>query len=98
MIPQPSLSEDESVVLSIAAEGASMMAIGRWEKPVKRLTTLGYLRAADKFNYFITDAGRQRWSREEAQELDDIVEWNNQLVEKRRKEADDAAIDAERLQ
>ena len=46
----------------------------------------------------VAAAGRQRWAREEAQELDDIVEWNNQLVEKRRKEADDAAIDAERLQ
>jgi hypothetical protein len=96
--PRPALSEDELTVLSIGAEGASMMALGRWEKPVKRLATLGYFRAADQFNYFITSAGSARWAEEEAGEVQALIDWNNSLVEKRQKEADDAAGDATSLQ
>lgn len=100
MSGNPSLSEDEEVVLSLAAEGESMMAMGRWEKPVLRLAELGYLRAADKFNYFVTDAGKRRWKVLESAELDAIVDWNNQIFEKRQRtiEADDASSDAAGLQ
>ena len=45
-------------VLMIAASGASMIPIGRWEKPVKGLARRGVLRAEDAVNYVITDAGR----------------------------------------
>lgn len=53
------LSNDEYTVLMIAAEGHSMMPVGRWEEPVKRLVQLGYLWAQDKFNCTITEKGRE---------------------------------------
>lgn len=53
------LSDDEYVVLAIAAEGQSMMQVGRWQRPTEHLVELGYLVANDKFNCFITPAGRQ---------------------------------------
>lgn len=54
------LSNDEVAVLSIAAYGQSMIAIGRWEEPTKSLVRRGFLRDAtgDLFNCYITDAGR----------------------------------------
>lgn len=52
------LSDDEFTVLLIAAEGESMMPLGRWEQPVERLVELGYLERADKFNNYITPAGK----------------------------------------
>jgi hypothetical protein len=94
----PELSEDELLILSLAAEGESMMALGRWEKPVERLVAFGYLRAADQFNHFITTTGKARWVAEEAAEMQVIVEWNNELFVKRQEEQDDAGPDAERLQ
>lgn len=53
------LSQDELTVLLIAAEGESMMPIGRWEAPVESLVHKGYLRRVDRFNNYITDAGRK---------------------------------------
>src|SRR5690349_11032406 len=53
-----SLTEDEFTVLAIAAEGESMMPLGRWEQPVERLVELGYLERTDKFNNYITATGR----------------------------------------
>jgi len=94
----PALNEDELVILSLAAEGESLMALGRWEKPVERLLALGYLRAADKFNYFITPTGKARWKAEEADEVQAIIDWNNALVEKRQEEQDDASPDATSIQ
>lgn len=52
------LTDDERTVLMIAAEGESMMAIARWEKPVESLIQKGLMRRGDKFNNFITQAGR----------------------------------------
>ena len=52
------LSDDEFTVLSIAAEGAPMMPIGRWGKPVEHLVELGFLEQVDKFNNYITPAGK----------------------------------------
>jgi hypothetical protein len=53
------LTDDERTVLMICAKGESLAAIGRWEQPVDRLVDLGYLSRNDKFNNFITDAGRK---------------------------------------
>jgi len=52
------LTDDEFTVLAIASEGAPMLPIGRWEKPVEHLVELGYLECADKFNNYITSAGK----------------------------------------
>ena len=53
------LSDDEFVVLTLAANGESMAAIGRWEKPIEHLVLLGMLHRHDKFNNVITSKGRQ---------------------------------------
>lgn len=53
------LTDDEYAVLMIADQGQHMLAIGRWEKPVKNLVACGYMRKVDDVNYLITDAGRQ---------------------------------------
>lgn len=52
------LSDDEFTVLLIAAEGQSMMQVGRWQRPTEHLVELGLLVAHDKFNCTITPAGR----------------------------------------
>lgn len=52
------LTEDERTILEIAAKGESMIPIGRWERPVLNLKKRGFLAGPDKFNMFITDAGR----------------------------------------
>lgn len=51
------LTDDEFTVLSIAAQGQSMMAVARWEKPTDLLVEKGLMRREDKFNNFITSAG-----------------------------------------
>lgn len=53
------LSDDELTVLLIAAEGQPMMPIGRWEPAVKSLIAKGFLTGEDKFNAWITTAGRE---------------------------------------
>lgn len=53
------LTQDERTVLMIAAEGESMMAIARWEAPTESLVAKGLMQRADKFNNFITPAGRE---------------------------------------
>ena len=105
---EPALSDDELVVLSIAAEGESMIPIGRWEEPVKRLVTLGYLWSADKFNNLITERGRKRWAAEDDREIDAIIRLNNQMAREKaaeraptidqKAEDGDAPGDAGRLQ
>ena len=54
------LSQDELTVLMIAAQGESMMAIGRWQKPIESLLQKGLMmsRGGDNFNCVITDTGR----------------------------------------
>lgn len=52
------LTDDERTVLMIAAEGQSMIAIGRWEKPIDSCVRRGLMERADKFNNFITQQGR----------------------------------------
>ena len=53
------LTQDEASVLMIAAQGQSLIAIGRWEKPIDSLVKRGLLHANDKFNNVITSKGRQ---------------------------------------
>ena len=65
------LTTDEFAVLLLADDGASMMPIGRWEKPVKALASLGLLRKADEVNYVITPAGSAaRQARDAGDEAD----------------------------
>lgn len=71
---QTSLTDDEYTVLLIAAEGQSMMAIGRWEKSVDALVVRGLLERKDKFNNFITLAGRQEAAKREKQDGNAVLE------------------------
>lgn len=45
-----------------------MMAIARWEKPVDALVTKGLMVRGDRFNNFITDAGRAAIAEAEKQD------------------------------
>lgn len=53
------LTDHETAVLMLAAEGNSMIPIGIWEKPILNLTQLGLLKKFDSVNYGITDSGRK---------------------------------------
>jgi len=53
------LTDDEYAVLLIAAEGESLMPIGRWKPAVESLVAKGYLRQLDPFNNVITTEGRK---------------------------------------
>lgn len=53
------LTDDERTVLMIAAEDKSMMAIGRWEKSIDSLVQKGLMERGDKWNNWITPAGRE---------------------------------------
>lgn len=79
------LSADELTVLLIAAKGESMMPIGRWEAPVKSLLARGYLHANDKFNNFITDAGRRAVNKDEDDTIRQMIGLNNTIVEQKTK-------------
>jgi hypothetical protein len=55
------ITNDEATVLMLAAEGQFMLAIGRWEAPIKSLTEKGmlkmeYLNGGPQFT--ITEAGQ----------------------------------------
>lgn len=52
------LTADERTVLDLAAQGQSMMPVGRWEIPVLTLARKGLLLKEDQFNYTITDEGK----------------------------------------
>lgn len=53
------LSQDEFTVLLLAAEGESMIPIGRWEAPILALAERGLLHKNDQVNYAITLEGRK---------------------------------------
>lgn len=67
------LSNDERTVLMICAKGEAIAAIGRWEQPVNHLVELGYLERGDKFNNFITEAGRTASKQSEDAADDDLA-------------------------
>jgi hypothetical protein len=84
------LSLDEETVLEIAARGQSMIPIGRWEAPTKRLAALGLLKALDEANYVITDAGRARFKVAEQDQDDAIAQviiLTKRIAQQRREEA-----------
>lgn len=52
------LTQDETTVLMLTAQGESLAPIGRWEQPIHDLHTRKLLRALDPHNYVITQEGR----------------------------------------
>ena len=78
------LTQDELTVLMIAAEGESMMPIGRWEDPVNNLVAKGYLKRNDKFNNYITTEGRKALNRR-SRTRKARIETTNQIVDGREK-------------
>jgi hypothetical protein len=64
------LTDDERTVLLIAAAGNPMLAIGRWEVPIRSLVASGLMARdasrADVENYVITEAGRKASAETEA--------------------------------
>jgi FkbM family methyltransferase len=77
------MTNDEMTVLMIAAEGESMIPIGRWEKPIHDLAQLGLMSKLDSTNYVITPAGREAVKAEEQQRDGDFA---NALRARRRKD------------
>jgi hypothetical protein len=67
------LSPDERTVLEIADRGESMMPIGRWQSPVESLVAKGFLRRVDKFNNYITEAGREALGVEQDEADDQLL-------------------------
>lgn len=75
-----SLTQDEYAVLMIAEKGESIAAIGRWEKPIQSLVARGLMRANDKFNNVITDAGRVAVEKEDDEAIRDVIQANNAIA------------------
>jgi FkbM family methyltransferase len=59
------MTDDELTVLMIAAQGESMIPIGRWKQPIESLTARGLMRCFDTANYGITALGQQAVKQEE---------------------------------
>lgn len=59
------MTDDEMTVLLIAAQGESMIPIGRWEQPLLALTERGLMRCYDGVNYGITAKGQEAVKQEE---------------------------------
>ena len=74
------LSQDELTILMIAAEGESMMPIGRWEKPLDSLVAKGLMHRHDKFNVVITPDGRKACKETEDGNIRGLIEANNTMV------------------
>jgi hypothetical protein len=73
----PDLTDDEFTLLEIMSRGEAMMAIGRWERPLKSLAQKGMADPQDGFNYIITSAGRTALGGHK-QEVD--TDWANSFV------------------
>lgn len=52
------LTQDEITVLTIASHGEPMLEIGRWEKPIRHLLALGYMKPNGEAYRVITPEGR----------------------------------------
>ena len=61
------MTNDEMTVLMIAAEGESMIPIGRWKQPIRDLEARGLMRKQDASNYVITNKGLHAVRDEEKQ-------------------------------
>lgn len=65
------LTQDEFTILLIAAEGESIIPIGRWKEPTLALAERGLMLKNDDFNYVITAKGREAiLARNETDEAD----------------------------
>lgn len=79
------ITDDERTVLMIADRGEYMLAIGRWERPIKNLTEKGFLKCqqlAGGPQYTITDAGRLELNATDAEEdrnLAKIIEQGSRI-------------------
>jgi hypothetical protein len=95
MPPNDSLTSDELTVLLIAAEGESMMPIGRWEAPVRSLGAKGYMVESAQFNWFITDAGRAAARQNDDANFKAVIDTRNAIVgahEKAKARAEELAV------
>ena len=80
------LSQDEFTVLLLAAEGESMIPIGRWRAPILALTERGLMQCNDSVNYAITLEGRAavaERNREDDEMLQPLLEHANKLANTR---------------
>ena len=66
------LTADEFVVLMLAAEGESMIPIGRWKQPILALTERGLMKKNDAVNYAITAEGRKACDQRNADDDTDL--------------------------
>ena len=66
------LTDDEFAILLIAAEGRSMLPIGRWQKPVEDLVARGLMIRHDPSNNTISPAGREALEQRERDDVDAI--------------------------
>lgn len=72
-----SLSNDEMSVLMIAAQGQTMLPIGRWEGPTKSLAARGFMKCeilAGGPQYTITDAGHLALNNSEKEDDDRLTQ------------------------
>ena len=73
------LTDDEYAILMIAAEGRSMIPIGRWEKPVNDLVARGLMIRHDPANNTISPAGREALEQRERDDVDAIRAVNQKM-------------------
>jgi len=92
-----SITDDERTVLMIADRGEYMLAIGRWELPIKSLAKRGLL-ASQILNggpqYTITEAGRTELNaaeHEEDQQLREIINRSSATLASIRGKAEQSA-------
>ena len=94
------LTQDEFTVLLIAAEGESMIPIGRWKVPILSLTERGLMRKNDDVNYEITAKGRQavdERNAEDEESMRDLLEGHSKTIEARAEEEPIEPLLAEEL-
>lgn len=94
------LSQDEFTVLLIAAEGESMIPIGRWKIPILALTERGLMCKNDSVNYGITAKGRKACAErneEDDQSLRELLARNSKTIEARAEEEPIEPLLAEEL-
>src|SRR5580700_280393 len=71
------ISDDEFTCLEIMSRGEAMLAISRWERPLKNLAAKGMADPQDGFNYIITEKGRAALGGHK-QEVD--TDWANSFI------------------
>ena len=77
-----SLSNDEMSVLMIAAQGQTMLPIGRWEGPTKSLAARGFMKCeilAGGPQYTITEAGRAAMEKGDDDNIRAIIETTSEV-------------------